>query len=172
MAVTNVELLKLGLRIKASRKVLGRNQKDFSKQCGLDRSYFGGVERGERNLTFFGLCQICTGLNCVHSISASPTFEGRLSASLRLTRSKGVPDSIQSGPGASSLICPRLKSTLAVVTWMPREARRLKPPLNIAGCLALVHAIHLAKPQKTQRRKSSKATGSLYGRDLYGSHLD
>ena len=64
MAITNVELLKLGLRIKASRKVLGRNQKDFSKQCGLDRSYFGGVERGERNLTFFSLCQICAGLNC------------------------------------------------------------------------------------------------------------
>jgi hypothetical protein len=64
MAITNVELLKLGLRIKASRKVLGRNQKDFSKQCGLDRSYFSGVERGERNLTFFSLCQICAGLNC------------------------------------------------------------------------------------------------------------
>ena len=64
MPITNVELLKLGLRIKASRKVLGRNQKDFSKQCGLDRSYFGGVERGERNLTFFSLCQICAGLNC------------------------------------------------------------------------------------------------------------
>jgi transcriptional regulator with XRE-family HTH domain len=64
MAVTNVELLKLGLRIRAFRKVLGRNQKDFSKQCGLDRSYFGGVERGERNLSFFILCQICAGLNC------------------------------------------------------------------------------------------------------------
>src|ERR1700732_2218980 len=44
MPVTNVELLKLGLRIKSSRKVLGRNQKDFSKQCGLDRSYFGILE--------------------------------------------------------------------------------------------------------------------------------
>jgi len=32
--------------------------------CGLDRSYFGGVERGERNLTFSSLCQICSGLNC------------------------------------------------------------------------------------------------------------
>ena len=64
MAITNVELLKLGLRIKASRKALGRSQKDFSKKCGLDRSYFGGVERGERNLTFFSLCQICDGLNC------------------------------------------------------------------------------------------------------------
>src|ERR1700722_18393809 len=63
MATTNVELLKLGLRIRACREVLGRNQRDFSKQCGLDRSYFGGVERGERNLTFFILCQICAGLN-------------------------------------------------------------------------------------------------------------
>ena len=64
MAITNVELLKLGLRIRTLRKVLGRNQKDFSKQCGLDRSYFGGVERGERNLSFFILCQICAGLRC------------------------------------------------------------------------------------------------------------
>jgi Helix-turn-helix len=52
MPVMNVELLKLGLRIRASRKMLGLNQKDFSEECGLDRSYFGGVERGERNLTF------------------------------------------------------------------------------------------------------------------------
>ena len=64
MTVTNVELLKLGLRIKASRSLLGQNQKDFSKQCGLDRSYVGGVERGERNLTFSSLCQICVGLQC------------------------------------------------------------------------------------------------------------
>jgi transcriptional regulator with XRE-family HTH domain len=64
MAVTNVELLKLGLRLKSTRKSLGRNQKEFSKQCGLDRSYYGGVERGERNLTFFTLCQICAGLEC------------------------------------------------------------------------------------------------------------
>ena len=64
MLVMNVELLKLGQRIRALRKMLGQSQKDFSKQCGLDRRYFGGVERGERNLTFFSLCQICAGLNC------------------------------------------------------------------------------------------------------------
>jgi DNA-binding Xre family transcriptional regulator len=64
MPIMNVELLKLGLRIRASRKMLGLNQKDFSEECGLDRSYFGGVERGERNLTFSSLCQICAGLNC------------------------------------------------------------------------------------------------------------
>jgi transcriptional regulator with XRE-family HTH domain len=64
MAVTNVELLKLGLRLKTTRRGLGRSQKDFSKHCGLDRSYYGGIERGERNLTFFTLCQICAALKC------------------------------------------------------------------------------------------------------------
>jgi DNA-binding XRE family transcriptional regulator len=66
MPIMNVELLKLSLslRIRASRKMLGLNQKDFSKECGLDRSYFGGVERGQRNLTFSSLCQICEGLKC------------------------------------------------------------------------------------------------------------
>ena len=64
MTVTNVELLKLGLRIRASRKVLGWTQKRFSRKCGLDRSYFGGVERGKRNMTFSVLCQICDSLSC------------------------------------------------------------------------------------------------------------
>jgi transcriptional regulator with XRE-family HTH domain len=64
MTVMNVELLKLGQRIRVLRRMSGQNQKDFSKQCGLDRGYFGGVERGERNLTFSSLCQICAGLNC------------------------------------------------------------------------------------------------------------
>jgi transcriptional regulator with XRE-family HTH domain len=64
MAVMNVELLKLGLRIRASRKILGRSQKEFSSQCGIDTTYFAGVERGEHNLTFSSLCQICAGLNC------------------------------------------------------------------------------------------------------------
>ena len=62
VTVTNVELLKLGLRIRASRKVLGWTQKRFSRKCGLDRSYFGGVERGKRNMTFSVLCQISTVL--------------------------------------------------------------------------------------------------------------
>ena len=64
MTITNVELLRLGRRIKASRKLLGRKQKDFCERCGLNRRYFNGIERGKRNLTFSNLCQICDGLNC------------------------------------------------------------------------------------------------------------
>ena len=51
-------------RAEASRKLLGRKQKDFCERCGVARSYFDGVERGKRNLTFSNLCRICDGLNC------------------------------------------------------------------------------------------------------------
>jgi DNA-binding Xre family transcriptional regulator len=64
MANIKVELLKLGRRIKACRKFLGRRQKDFCERCGLERSHFDEIERGERNVTFSNLCQICDGLNC------------------------------------------------------------------------------------------------------------
>jgi transcriptional regulator with XRE-family HTH domain len=64
MTIIKVELLKLGRRIKASRKILGRKQKDFCERCGLERSHLDEIERGERNVTFSNLCQICDGLNC------------------------------------------------------------------------------------------------------------
>jgi DNA-binding Xre family transcriptional regulator len=64
MAIIKVELLKLGRRIKAFRKILGRKQKDFCERCGLERSHFDEIERGKRNLTFSNLCQICDGLKC------------------------------------------------------------------------------------------------------------
>jgi hypothetical protein len=60
----NIELLKLGYRIRGARKVLGYSQKVFAAKCDLDRSYLGGVERGERNVTFGVLCAICVGLEC------------------------------------------------------------------------------------------------------------
>jgi transcriptional regulator with XRE-family HTH domain len=64
MTITNVELLRLGRRIKATRKMLGRKQKDFCERCGLERTNFDEIERGKRNVTFSNLCQICDGLNC------------------------------------------------------------------------------------------------------------
>ena len=47
-----------------------------------------------------------------------------------------------------------LESTLAVVIKVRQQARRLKSVLNIDACLALLHALHLAKPRKAQRRRS------------------
>ena len=64
MANDNVELLRLGRRIQTERKILGFSQNGFAKDCGLNRSFFGAIERGERNLTFAVLCKISNGLHC------------------------------------------------------------------------------------------------------------
>jgi transcriptional regulator with XRE-family HTH domain len=60
----NVELLRLGYRIRGARKVLGYDRKGFAVKCGLGWSYLGEVERGERNITFGILCAICLGREC------------------------------------------------------------------------------------------------------------
>lgn len=55
-------LVYLGKRIRNARKSLGWTQEDLANESGLDRSYIGGVERGERNISFISLCQIAKAL--------------------------------------------------------------------------------------------------------------
>ena len=64
MPVRKIELSRLGRRIRRARKLLGLSQEGFATKCGLDRSYLGGVERGDRNVTFGILCAICDGIGC------------------------------------------------------------------------------------------------------------
>lgn len=54
----------LGTRIRQKRSELGWTQEELADQAKIDRSYIGGVERGERNLTFTVLCKICAALKC------------------------------------------------------------------------------------------------------------
>lgn len=54
----------LGNRIRERRKSLGWTQEDLADNAKIDRSYIGGVERGQRNVTFKVLCQICRALEC------------------------------------------------------------------------------------------------------------
>lgn len=54
----------LGQRIRAQRKALGWTQEELADNAEIDRSYIGGVERGQRNLTFNVLCKICEALRC------------------------------------------------------------------------------------------------------------
>ena len=54
----------LGERVRERRKVLGWTQEEFADKACIDRSYAGGIERGERNVTFSILCQICGALRC------------------------------------------------------------------------------------------------------------
>ena len=39
-------------------------QEELAHESDIDRSYIGGVERGERNLTFTMLCKIAQALRC------------------------------------------------------------------------------------------------------------
>lgn len=57
-------LKELGDRIREKRKALDWTQEELAAKADIDRSYIGGVERGERNLTFTMLCQISRALGC------------------------------------------------------------------------------------------------------------
>jgi transcriptional regulator with XRE-family HTH domain len=58
------ELQTLGNRIRGQRKTLNLTQEELAAKADIDRSYIGGVERGERNVTFTMLCKICAALEC------------------------------------------------------------------------------------------------------------
>ncbi|MFA5190765.1 MAG: helix-turn-helix transcriptional regulator [Verrucomicrobiia bacterium] len=60
----NTDLSVLGDRIRQRRKTRGWTQEEFADKAGIDRSYAGGIERGERNITFTVLCQLCAALDC------------------------------------------------------------------------------------------------------------
>jgi len=47
-------LLRLGFRIRTARIALGYSRQSFAALCGLRCAHVGGVERGERNVSFFG----------------------------------------------------------------------------------------------------------------------
>lgn len=52
----------LGARIKRMRQECGLSQEELAFEAGLDRSYVGGIERGERNITFRTLALISIAL--------------------------------------------------------------------------------------------------------------
>jgi transcriptional regulator with XRE-family HTH domain len=55
-------LVELGKQIRKIRKERGFSQEDFAAQAGLGRSYYGGIERGERNVAALNLMRIASTL--------------------------------------------------------------------------------------------------------------
>jgi transcriptional regulator with XRE-family HTH domain len=51
-----------GRRVRQHRKLAGLSQEDFAHTVDLDRSYFGSVERGERNISLENIAVIAAGL--------------------------------------------------------------------------------------------------------------
>jgi transcriptional regulator with XRE-family HTH domain len=48
--------------IRRYRKARGISQQDFALEIEMDRTYFGGIERGERNVSIDNIERIAKGL--------------------------------------------------------------------------------------------------------------
>jgi transcriptional regulator with XRE-family HTH domain len=51
-----------GTRLQRLRKEKGLTQESLALLCNLDRSYIGGVERGERNISLVNIHKIAVAL--------------------------------------------------------------------------------------------------------------
>ena len=63
----DVYLKKVGRTIREARKAKGMSQESLALLSGLDRSYVGSVERGERNISILNLKKIASALQVLVS---------------------------------------------------------------------------------------------------------
>jgi len=63
MAARSPQHAALGLAIRQLRRASGVSQEAFATSCGLHRTYVGGIERGERNVSFANLLRIADALD-------------------------------------------------------------------------------------------------------------
>jgi transcriptional regulator with XRE-family HTH domain len=52
-----------GSRVRVKRKQLKMTQADLAAACELDRTYIGGIERGERNPSLENIAKIASALD-------------------------------------------------------------------------------------------------------------
>lgn len=55
-------LLNFGRKIRSIREKKGLSQEAAALACGLDRSYYGGIERGEHNIALINIEKIAIAL--------------------------------------------------------------------------------------------------------------
>jgi len=65
-------LARFGRRVRDLRKARGLSQEDFAAECGLDRTYISGIERGRRNVSLRNLEVIAKAFG----ISLADLFRG------------------------------------------------------------------------------------------------
>jgi transcriptional regulator with XRE-family HTH domain len=54
---------RFGKAVRQRRAKIGLSQEAFADLCGLDRTYMGGIERGERNVALVNLEKIANALH-------------------------------------------------------------------------------------------------------------
>jgi transcriptional regulator with XRE-family HTH domain len=53
---------RFGRAVRKRRERLGISQEEFADLCGLHRTYMGGIERGERNISLANIEKIARAL--------------------------------------------------------------------------------------------------------------
>jgi transcriptional regulator with XRE-family HTH domain len=64
--------IRFGKKVRQLRRKLGVSQEAFADMCGLDRTYMGGIERGERNLGLVNISKVSAAFR----ISLAELFRG------------------------------------------------------------------------------------------------
>ena len=62
MTRKSIDSVRFGDAVRKARGQAGLTQEDLADRSGLDRSYVGGIERGERNPTLAVIVKLSTGL--------------------------------------------------------------------------------------------------------------
>ncbi len=62
MGKKNSDSVRFGDAVRKARADAGLSQEELADRAGLDRSYVGGVERGERNPTLIVIAKVAKGL--------------------------------------------------------------------------------------------------------------
>lgn len=57
-----IALLVFGRSVRRRRLSMGLSQEEFASRVGLHRTYIGGIERGERNLSILKVIEIANAL--------------------------------------------------------------------------------------------------------------
>lgn len=55
-------LTNFGDRVRSARLALGLSQEKLAMDCGLDRTYISGIERGKRNVSLINIHKLATAL--------------------------------------------------------------------------------------------------------------
>ena len=77
--MTNPALAQFGAHLRDLRQERGLSQERLAELAGLHRTYLGGIERGERNVSLINLVAIAKALD----LSLSALFEGLGDGQLR-----------------------------------------------------------------------------------------
>ena len=65
-------LKRFGERVRELRKERGLSQEELALEAGLDRTYVGGIERGERNVSLINIGRLAKALG----VSFQQLFKG------------------------------------------------------------------------------------------------